>query len=63
MRKYDVVGVNDIPASLPVINESGKVIGETNGDGSISITDPDFIKEINVKEDQVVSILFKEEKS
>lgn len=56
-KKYDT------PANLPVINESGKVIGVTNIDGSISITDPDFIKEINVKEKQVVSISFKEVKS
>lgn len=63
MKKYDVMGVYDIPASLPVVNESGKVIGITNSDGSISITDPDFIKEIISKEEKQISISFKEEKS
>lgn len=62
MKKYDVAGVHDIPANLPVFDESGKVIGVTNSDGSISITDPDFIKEMNAKENQVMSISFKEEK-
>lgn len=62
-EKENVVGARDIPANLPVINESGRVVGVTNSDGSISITDPDFIKEMNVKENKVMSISFKEEKS
>lgn len=62
MKKYYVLGVHDVPAGLPVINESSKVVGVTNTDGSISITDSDFIKAMNLIENQVVSISFKEEK-
>lgn len=63
MKKYDTtVGTYGTPPGMPITFD-GKVIGVSNNDGTISITDPDFIKEINVKENQVMSISFKEEKS
>ena len=50
-------------AGLPVIDEYGKTIGIVNSDGSITITDIDFINEVINKKSKIASMSFKEGKS
>ncbi len=57
-----VYGKFTVTADLPVIDENNKVIGFTNGDGSITITDPEMISLIE-KGENVLSFAYKEEKA
>lgn len=53
---------SNLPSGLPVIDSNGKVIGVTNSDGTISITDIDYINEVINKKACALSVAFKEEK-
>jgi len=51
----------EIPAGMPVRDDAGKIIGVTNGDGSISITDPEFIKIITELKTKPLSVSYYKE--
>lgn len=48
----------NLPAGMPVTDENGKVIGVTNSDGTISLTDADFIGNVLLKEIPLLSAGF-----
>ena len=50
-----------VPAGMPVRDDAGKIIGITNGDGSISITDPEFIKIITELKTKPLSVSYYKE--
>lgn len=49
---------NTLPAGLPVVDEDGNVVGVTNLDGSISITDVDFAHKIVNQQLKPLSLSF-----
>lgn len=58
-----VYGKFTVGAGIPVIGDNDKEIGITNGDGTVTITDPEIISLIEEKGKDVISFVYKEEKS
>ena len=57
-----IYGKVSLGANIPITGDNDKVIGFTNGDGSVTITDPEMISLMEEKGIDVISFSYKEEK-
>ena len=65
MKKSLIVNADygkfSLPAGIPVLDETDKEIGITNGDGTVKITDPEIISLMESKGTDIISFAYKGE--